>query len=70
MKKHIYSSDYGEVECSYFFDGDGGGDGIDISVDGEHVGEVWGNDIPDELDMEEDVKLFEERIDEWLSRNY
>jgi hypothetical protein len=69
MNEHKYSSDYGEVECSYFFDADGG-DGIDISVDGEHVGEVWGVDIPDEFYEEEDILLFEERIDEWLSSNY
>jgi hypothetical protein len=66
----VYLSDYGEVECKYFFDTDSGRDGIDVSVDGEHVGEVWGNNIPDESDEEEDIQKFESGIDEWLSRNY
>lgn len=70
MKIYVYSSDYGEVECKYFFDADGGGDGIDVCVDGNHIGEVWGDDIPDEEDEEEDMLLFEGKIDEWLSRNY
>ncbi len=72
MKTYSYESDYGNVTCSFFFDADnnGGSNGIDISVDGKHVGEIWDTNIPDEDSEPEEIKGFEEGVDEWLSRNF
>jgi hypothetical protein len=67
MKTHIFNGNYGEVKCKYFFDETGG---VDVYVDGKHIGEYYGMSIPDEYDEEEYVELFEEKIENWLDSNY
>lgn len=70
MKVHIFETDYGTVTCSYFFDADvnGGSDGIDVSIDGNHIGEIWER-FPD-LEEEGEEGRFEEEVTEWLNCNF
>jgi hypothetical protein len=64
MRTHTFNGNYGEVKCKYFFDET---EGVDVYVDGKHIGEYYGMSIPDE---EEDVELFEKEIENWLDSNY
>lgn len=67
MKSHIFNGNYGEVKCSYFFDEV---EGVDVCVVGKHIGEYYGMGIPDEYDEQEDIELFEQKIENWLDSNY
>lgn len=68
MKKHLYEGNYGSVTCIFFFDSLVSR--IDVSVEGDYVGEIWDNYIPDSDCGPDEVKKFEDGIEEWLSRNY
>ncbi len=58
-----------EYTCTQFFDIDKQTDGIDIKNEqGKHVGEMFGETIPDIDDDEENIN-FDERVTEWIEEN-
>lgn len=71
MKTYKFNGNYGEVKCRYFFDGDLDTEGVDVYVDGKHIGEYYEMSVPDiEYDEQEDVELFEKKVENWLDGNY
>lgn len=70
MKTYKFNSNCGKVKCRYFFDGDLDTEGVDVYVDGNHIGEFYGMGIPDEYDDKKDFKLFRKEIENWLDSNY
>ena len=61
-----------EFTLRYFFDADTSTEGIEVSRtdSGEHIGEIYGETLPDEDADAEEVKLFEHRINVWLDENH
>ena len=74
MERSIWS--YGtEFVLRYFFDAETGTSGLDVTKKetGDHIGEIWGETLPDEDDPDcehEDIELFEHRINTWLEQNF
>ncbi len=58
-----------EYKCSYFFDADTGASGVDVSRNGNHLGEIIGIRIPDDEDEEETFKAFDNEIINWIVDN-
>lgn len=57
-----------EYQCQQFFCNDRNVGGVDISLNGNHIGEIIGLDIPDIEDENENVKFDNEVID-WIVDN-
>jgi hypothetical protein len=53
----------------YFFDTDLG-NGIDISCEGEHIGSILGEEIPDEDADEEEIEAFNLMVIAWIVDNH
>ena len=63
-----YEGEYGEVNCSDFFDPEEDCGGVDIYLDSEYVGPYLGIEIPDKEDVEA-CQDFEQKVDAWLDEN-
>ncbi len=62
-------SEFGNnYECIDFFCTDRNVSGVDVSRDGEHIGEIIGISLPDEEDDEECEK-FDKKVIEWIVDN-
>lgn len=57
-----------EYTCTNFFDVDTQASGVDISLDGNHLGSIIGLSIPDIDDEEENIK-FDNEVIKWLVDN-
>lgn len=58
-----------EYQCQQFFCADRNVSGVDVSRDGNHIGEIIGLEIPD-IDAEEEEEIaFDEEVIEWLVDN-
>lgn len=59
-----------EYQCQHFFCNDRNVGGVDVSLNGNHIGEIIGLDIPDieDEDEHENVKFDNEVID-WIVDN-
>lgn len=57
-----------------FYDVDTSTEGIDVLVKGgKHIGEMWGETIPDKFENEfykEEMEGLTERVGKWLDDNY
>lgn len=57
-----------EYQCTQFFDVDIQANGVEVKLDGEHLGSIIGLDIPDVEDEEENIK-FDNEVVEWIVDN-
>jgi hypothetical protein len=57
-----------EYQCQQFFCSTRNVGGVDVSRDGEHIGEIIGLTIPDIEDEDENVK-FDNEVINWLVDN-
>ncbi|TXG82773.1 MAG: hypothetical protein E6R13_04530 [Spirochaetes bacterium] len=57
-----------EYQCTEFFCSDRNVGGVDVSLDGEHLGEIIGVSIPDIDDEEENIK-FDNEVINWIVDN-
>lgn len=57
-----------EYQLTEFFDIDTQASGVDVSLDGEHLGSIIGLSIPDIEDEEENIK-FDNEVINWLVEN-
>lgn len=55
-----------EYMCTQFFDSETSTDGVDVSLGGKHLGEIWGITIPDIDDEEENIK-FDKEVTDWIN---
>jgi hypothetical protein len=70
MERSVWSYNE-EFVCRYFFDADTGVNGIDVirKESGEHIGEMFGTELPDEEDGES-IENFEKEVKNWLEENH
>jgi len=54
-----------EFNCTQFFDVDKQQDGVDVEVNGKHLGQIFGLTIP-EIDDEEANIDFDKAVEEWV----
>jgi len=58
-----------EYVCTNFFNIDTQASGVDVSLNGEHIGSIIGITIPDDIDdIEENVK-FDKEVIAWIVDN-
>ncbi len=57
-----------EYQCTQFFDIDTQATGVDVSLNGEHLGQIIGLEIPDIEDEEENIK-FDDAVTNWIVDN-
>ena len=57
-----------EYNCTEFYDVDINAGGIEVSLNGEHLGSIIGVNIPDIEDDEENIKFDKEVVD-WIVDN-
>lgn len=71
MERSIHSYNT-EFTLRYFFDADTSTEGLDVTRkdSGEHIGEIYGETLPDEDAEADEIKSFEERINMWLEQNH
>jgi hypothetical protein len=71
MKQTVIHS-YGEsFIVKSFFDIDTQTSGLDVcKKTGEHIGEIWGIEIPDEEDEKGTFEEFEKAVGDWLEENF
>lgn len=58
-----------EYNCTNFFDVDTQASGVDVSLNGEHIGSIIGITVPDDIDdIDEQVK-FDKEVINWIVDN-
>jgi len=57
-----------EYQCTYFWCTDRNVSGVDVSLDGEHLGSIIGLDVP-EIDDEEGNIEFDHEVIQWIVDN-
>lgn len=71
MAKHTLSYFGENFEVRDFFDPETSTSGLDvIKENGEHIGEIWSESIPDWNDATSSVGEFNKLIEDWLEENY
>lgn len=58
-----------EYVCTNFFDVDLQTSGVDVSVDGEHIGQILGVTIPDDIDDIDENEKFDKEVVAWVVDN-
>ena len=58
-----------EYQCTQFFCSDRNISGVDVSINGNHLGEIIGIDIPDDIEDEEANIEFDNKVINWIVDN-
>jgi hypothetical protein len=69
MHNQISVFEFGrEFQCTDFYDTDTNHGGIDVSENGNHLGEIVGLSVPD-IDDEEETEKFNAEVINWIVDN-
>lgn len=58
-----------EYICTQFFCTDRNIEGVDVSLNDEHLGEIIGISIPDDIDDVEENTVFDNEVINWIVDN-
>jgi hypothetical protein len=58
-----------EYACTNFFDVDTQASGVDVSLDGEHIGSIIGISVPEDIDDIDEQEKFDDEVITWIVDN-
>ncbi len=58
-----------EYTCTNFFDVDSQVSGVDVSLEGKHIGSIIGITIPDDIDDVDSNDEFDNQVIQWIIDN-
>lgn len=58
-----------EYSCTNFFDVDTQASGVDVSLNGEHIGSIIGITVPDDIDDIDEQEKFDNQVIQWIVDN-
>ena len=58
-----------EYNCTNFFDVGTQASGVDVSLNGEHIGSIIGITVPDDIDDIEEQEKFDKEVINWIVDN-